>query len=230
MASASELARQKAKALRYKRAIVHDLNLETIQSTLWDMQDTCSNVRYYCGDEGETLLYNLIGDDDEAFEFKMMFSDLDSDIERMSEDLENTWIPECFDDFFSSIGAGAYCGGMIGYDRIERDYFEIDGFEQNLAAKESAKRLKRLTKDQLLEAAQVCFRIAVNFISLKTRYDNLKASFDVLQGQGAGYLQVVRQIDQAYEAAADRDFRPFDQATRDFDRLVEAIPDEAWVQ
>lgn len=40
---AERLRREKAKNLRYKRAISADLNLETITSSLWEMQEAAKD-------------------------------------------------------------------------------------------------------------------------------------------------------------------------------------------
>lgn len=64
--------------MRYRKPIVKNLNLEFIEQDLWDIQDECECVRWYTdSDDGEDSLLNaLIGDEDEAYEFRMMFADL----------------------------------------------------------------------------------------------------------------------------------------------------------
>ena len=94
MINAEDTKRIKAKELRYKRPIVKDLNLESIVQNLWDIQEECDNIRWYCDTDEETLINALDGDEDQAFEFKMMFSDLCTECERMCRDLEEKWVPE----------------------------------------------------------------------------------------------------------------------------------------
>ncbi|MDE7298144.1 MAG: hypothetical protein K2N94_04860, partial [Lachnospiraceae bacterium] len=98
--SAEETRRIKARNLRYRRPIVRDLNLEAIQQELWDIKDACTDVQWYFETDEETLINVMDGDEDEAYEFKMMFGDLCAECEQMSEDLEQVWIPDCFDRFF----------------------------------------------------------------------------------------------------------------------------------
>lgn len=76
MIDAMETKRQKAKLLRYKKPIVKDLNLQSIYEELWDIQEECENVHWYFETDDETLINALDGNEDEAFEFKMMFGDL----------------------------------------------------------------------------------------------------------------------------------------------------------
>lgn len=104
--NAEETKRFKAKQLRYKKPIVRNLNLETIRQELWDIQEECENVRWYCDTDKETLINALDGDEDEAYEFKMMFADLCAECERMSDDLSEEWVPECFDRFFVAVEIG----------------------------------------------------------------------------------------------------------------------------
>lgn len=219
--------REKAKRLRYKRAILRDLNLETIRTNLWDMSEACSDVRYFEGDEG--LLNELIGDEDESFEFRMMFAELDNDVNHMLEDLQEEYVPDYFDDFFGTIGEAEDNGGFLGWDSVEQDYFGIDSYEASWAAEECGKRMMRLTKNQILEAAQICFRVAMNYIGLQNRYEQLKASIDILRGENAGFLQVIKSIDEAYKKAEKVRFASYEKATSEFDRLIKDLPDEVWI-
>ena len=108
MVDAEETKRFKAKNLRYKKPIAKDLNLEAIKQDLWDMQEACEDVHWFTDSEdgNDSLVNALLGDEDEAYEFKMAFADLCAECERMFEDLEEEWVPDCFDIFFVTAGAG----------------------------------------------------------------------------------------------------------------------------
>lgn len=225
-----ETKRNKARNLRYKKAIVRDLNYESILQKLWEMQEECEEIKWFYDSDEETLINSLIGDDDEAFEFKMMFSSLCYDCERMMEDLHNEYIPEYFDYFFVGIGGGEHFGGFLGYDSYEEDYFGIDFGYYSEAEKEAQNRLMRLTKKELIEASSFCFRVAMNFVGLQNRYDNLKAAIDILKDQNTGYLKVIKQIEELYEKANANDFYSWYPETREFDKLISQIPQETWLQ
>ena len=111
----------KARSLRYKKPISKNLNLYYIQQDLWDIQEECESIRWYTDSEdGEDSLINALeGNEDEAYEFKMAFADLCAECERMFEDLQEEWVPECFDIFFVAAGVGDY----LGWDTYEGDYF-----------------------------------------------------------------------------------------------------------
>ncbi len=225
--NAKETKQQKARQLRYKRPIVKELNLMAIKEELWDIQEECEEVHWYADTDEETLINALDGDEDEAYEFKMMFGDLCAECERMLEDLEEEWIPDCFDRFFVAIGAGDDFGGLLGYDSYEQDYFGLsctDAFVED----ESKKVLKKLTKDDLIVAARQCFRVYSSYIALKHRYDCLKAAIDILKDQNTGYLQMVKQIEETYEKANDEGF--YGKADMELDRFISMMPQEAYIQ
>lgn len=147
----------KAKNLRYKKPIARDLNLDKITEDLYDIMEECENIRWYTDSEdGEDSLLNALdGDEDEAYEFKMAFADLCAECERMQEDLQEVWIPECFDIFFVAAGAGDY----LGWDSYEGDYFGINDGSDSWAEDETKKNLKQMTKDELISAIRQCFKV-----------------------------------------------------------------------
>ena len=103
MLNADETKRRKAKQLRYKKPIVKNFNLESITQELLDIQEQCEDVHWYFDSDDDSLINALDGDEDEAYEFRMMFADLCAECEQMREDLEEEWVPECFDRFFVGI-------------------------------------------------------------------------------------------------------------------------------
>jgi chromosome segregation ATPase len=227
MADAEEMKREKARNLRYKKAISKNMNLETIQEMLWEMQEECDNVRYYFETDDETLLNALDGDEDQEYEFKMMFADLCAECEQMERDMSDEYIPECFDTFFGAIDSGQ----LMGWDEYEGDYFGLnDGYEERWAHEENRKRMERMTKKEILDAAHICFKVAKQYLALMHRYDCLKAALDILRDENTGYLQMVKAIEEKYETAEKDGFIGWHQSTEEFDRLLEALPQMAWIQ
>lgn len=227
-----ETKREKARQFRYKKPIVKNLNLENILQELWDIQEQCENVHWYIDTDEETLINALDGNEDEAYEFRMMFGDLCAECEKMIWDLKEEWVPECFDRFFVAIGAGEDFGGLLGYDSYEQDYFGLS-CSVTFVEDESKKMLKRLTKDDLIDASRQCFRIYNSFIALRHRYDCLKASLDILRDQNTGYIQMVKQIEEVYERA-DKESCGFlfkhCKEVQQLDRMSSNMPQEAWIQ
>lgn len=224
--------REKARQLRYKKPIVKELNLYAITEKLFDIQGECEEVRWYTDSEdGEDSLLNALdGDQDEAFEFKMAFADLCAECEAMQADLNEEWIPECFDLLFVAAGAGEQFGGLLGYDSYEGDYFGIDCMDA-WSEDEAKKKLKQLTKDELIAAIRQSFKVYQSFIGLSARYDSLKAAIDILRDKNTGVLQAVKEIEKLYEAASLEQgiYAEYSKAWKDFDRYADALPQEAWL-
>lgn len=232
MVDAEETKKYKAKQLRYKKPIVKDLNLDSIKQDLWDIQEACEEVHWYTDSEdgNDSLINALSGDEDEAYEFKMAFADLCAECDRMFEDLKEEWVPACFDIFFVAAGAGEKYGGLLGFDEYERDYFGI-GCSDSLAEDEAKKKLKQMTKDEMIAATRQCFKVYSAYVGLRNRYDSLKAAIDILKDQNTGYLQVVKEIEKLYEAAAaEQDwYAEYSKGWREFERYTDALPPEAWI-
>lgn len=229
MVNAKETKRLKAKQMRYKKPIVKGLNLESIQQELLDIQEQCEDVHWYFDSDDDSLINALDGDEDEAYEFRMMFADLCAECEQMREDLKEEWVPECFDRFFVAAGAGEYYGGILGYDSYECDYMRLsctDAFAED----ETKKVLMRLTKDELIAAIRQCFKVFHSFISLQTRYSYLKATMDILRDENTGYLQMVKQIEELYNKLAEDNYYEYGKAYKDFIKFTDNLPNDAWLQ
>lgn len=229
MVNKEETKKIKAQNLRYKKPIAKNLNLDAITQDLWNMQEVCEEIRWYTDSEdgGDSLINALSGDEDEAYEFKMAFADLCAECERMLEDLQEEWVPECFDIFFVAVGAG----DLLGWDSYEGDYFGISSYESNLAEKDSKGKLKRMTKDELIDASRQCFIVYQAYIGLRNRYDSLKAAIDILRDQNTGVLQTVKEIEKLYDAAQEKqgNYAEYGKEWEEFDRYADAMPQEAWI-
>lgn len=233
MIDAEETKRQKAFQMRYKKPIVKNLNLYAITQDLWDIREECEDIRWYTDSEdGEDSLINALdGDEDEAYEFRMAFAELCAECDRMQEDLREEWVPECFDIFFVAARAGNTYGGILGFDTYEGDYFGID-CSDSYAEDEAEKRLKRMTKDELIAAVRQCFKICQAYIGLRNRYDNLKAAIDILRNQNTGYLQAVKEIERLYEETNKDQWsrKEWSKESREWKQYTDALPPEAWIQ
>lgn len=225
-----EIKRMKARNFRYNKSLAKGLNIDDIRNKLWEISEVCGEVEYYIDGDDDTLLNALNGDEDEAYEFKMMFSELSAECEQMQNDLENEYIPEYFDLFFVVVNKG---GEMLGYDTYEQDYYGLSSFESRMANKEAEKKLKTLTKENLIETMQSCFGIYQAYIGLIYRYDCIKAAMDILRDENTGYLQMVKQIEEMYERVNEETdgFRyNYSDTLKKFEKLLENIPREAWIQ
>lgn len=232
MLNTEEVKKNKARQLRHKKPIAKYLNIDFIQQDLWDIQEACEEIRWYTDSEdgSDSLINALDGDDDEAYEFKMGFADLCAECENLYNDLREEWVPECFDLFFVAAGAGESYGGLLGFDTYEQDYFGIscsDAFAED----EAKKKLKQMTKDDMITAIRQCFKVYSAYIGLRNRYDSLKAAIDILRDQNTGYLQVVKEIENLYEKASEHQgiWAEYSKEWKAFEQYTDALPQEAWI-
>lgn len=222
--------KEKALNLRYKKAMLAELNYETISNEMYEICEQCDNVRYYVESDEETLLNALDGDEDEAFEFRMAFAELSNEATMLLDILSETYICEHFDDLFVSImtgGNGSF--RIIGYDSYEEDYYNLmSGYEDNLAINEAKKRLMRLTKDEMINAVGQCFGIATSFFNVQYKYKCLQAAFDILNNDNASLIKQVKEIEAAYDEL-QRDL--YDgKKLYDFERLTAYLPERVWLE
>lgn len=225
-----ELSRaQKARNLRYKKAVLDGLNLEAIQTEFYEISEECDNIRWVAdGDEG-TLIAAMDGDEEEAFEFRMMFSELSTECEMLQDLLSGEYVFEHFDDFLAGAADGSGMR-MLGYDDYEEDYYTLTSFDGNAGCKEAKRRLERLTKKELIEGASQTFRILMCFLNVRYKFDYLKAAFDVLKGENTSLLDMVRQIEKLYDTAMSDDYPANREAEKELDKVIGAMPERMWVE
>lgn len=220
---------EKAKAMMYKKAALAELNIETIVNELEEICVDCDEVEYFMSDE-ESLIDALDGDEETEYEFKMMFCDLAAESEHLFDTLNENYITEHFNDLFVGImSKGFDCYEIVGFDSYEEDYFHLSSFETNWAKNESAKRLKRLTKDELLSVCGQCFGIAMSYINVKFKYEHLKATFDILKGENGAILKAVKEIERLYNDMFDDDYINR-EAEKKFNKYLNLLPERIWTE
>lgn len=219
----SETKAMKARNLRYKRPALKSLGYDQIVKELNEMSEACSDVRWFTEDN-EALVNALDGDEDEAYEFRLAFSDLDYKAERLLSELSNWNIQEEFDNCTVALIGNRY--RALGYDAEEEDYFSLTMYEQELAHTESGKKIMRYTKSEMLALIGQCIGSLVAFLDLRQSYDYLKATFDILRDDNNSILQVIRDIEKAYEEAQREDFCVYSN----FEKLTENLPERYWIE
>ena len=226
----------RAKMLRYKKSMLDELNFDYIQNKFYEIKEECDEIRYYieCGDD--TLLNALDGDDEQEFEIRMMFADLSGECEILSELINDDYTyfaEEGYSGLFDNFFVGIMCGNrnpfeVLGFDGYQEDYYKLLGYDVDFAENEAFKRLMRLKKEDIIRTAGRCFSLAVSFFNVMQKYDYLKASFDILKNDNTKYLQLIKEIDKAYEEAEEVNF--YGDAGQKFDKFIKAVPDKVWLE
>lgn len=227
----SEIKANRTRNLRYKRSALASMGWDAIWQELEDIQEACSNVHWFFDQDGdETLLNALNGDEEDEWEFKMAFADLEAKADQLCDALryQFDWRtrddPERdFNDCTVALIGNRY--KTIGFDVEEEDYFSLTGYDQELAYTEAGKRLMRKTKAEMISTIGQCVGILVAFLDLRQQYDYLKATFDILRDENTSLLKQVKEIEAAYEAMVTADWAERPAAEKRFDQLLDCLPE-----
>lgn len=216
---------EKARALRYKKAALDSLGWDQIYDQLQEIGEACCDVRWFIDDDGDNVLAAMDGDEDEVYEFKMAFADLEAKCEQLNDILqENYDIGKYFDDCTVALIGNRY--NLVGYDAMEEDYYSLARYDATLAEKESAKRVMRWTKSEMIEKIGQCMGITLAVIDLRSSYDYLKATMDIIRGENMSIIKIVKEIEEEYNKVDESGF----YKSRDFDKLVSMLPERAWLE
>lgn len=225
-----QMAIAKARNMRYKKPMLAELGWYSIRSGLDEIEEGCSDVHWFFDDE-KNLVSAFDGDDDEAFEFQMVFADVESSAERLREQLDEIEyesygaeyddVEKYYNDCTVALIGNRY--RLLGFDDLEEDYYSLTKYDEGLAVEEAGKRLMRKTKAEIISTIGHCMGLAISYADLRYRYDNIKAALDVVRGKNQGILDTISRINDAYERAND-----VWSHDREYDSLLDTLPDEIW--
>ncbi|MBR3421517.1 MAG: hypothetical protein IKG98_05585 [Ruminococcus sp.] len=230
-----ETKAERSRAMRWKKPALADLSLWAIDDRLTDIRDECCDIRWAIQDD-DMLINALDGNEEEAFEFKMLFTDLENEAEQLCSRLDELFQYDDdrearFDDCTVALLGDRF--KVVGYDTVEEDYFSLTSYCQELAVTEAGKRIMRLTKKELLSEIGQCLGIVLSFHNVEIKYEYLKATFDILRDQNVSIIQTIRDINEAYERANEVKFREWEPKTIEFDRLIALLSeqtDKLWLE
>lgn len=231
---------ERSRNLRYKRPALAELGYEMIQAQLEEMRDECYEI-HWAFDDDETLVNAFDGNEEEAWEFKWMFSALEGEIERLIDAITDNFAfcdePETkFNDMSVALIGNRY--NLVGWDDEEEDYFNLVGYDSELAFSEAGKRVMRLTKKEMLAQIGQTLGLILSYQNVSMKYEALKSTIDIFRDNNVGILQVVKDIEEAYrdmfEGKAYKsgsNWWSLDrEAERRFDKLVDELPDRYWIE
>ena len=225
---AENIRREKARALRYKKPMLQDLNYDSMLNWLYEAQEACNEWAYLDDKNRELLLDALDGNDDEYTSYQMSFTMLSGDLDQMYNDLSEEYITECFDDVMCGCGAAQH-DNVLGFDEYEGDYYGLnDDYEVRAAIEEAQKRLERFTKKQLMSLYTQCTHIVFQFMALRYRLDELDAAVAIVKELNGEILRDVKTLCDLYDEMQEH---PTDlNVMRKFERAAQMLPEEAWLR
>ena len=193
----------------WKKSILENLRLDDIREWLWEVGENGDPYGYEREDEG---YYN---------EYKELFDDLSAGAVAMLDALENSDIEDNWDDIVVGLLGLTY--EVLGYDSSEYDYFHMLSWDQDAAILEAEKRLKRLTKDELIRIFGKALRTLLLFFDLKASHDCLAAVVTELDDRGALLDAKNERINQLYTDLTGKSGEAFDAE-------INNIPQRMWVE
>lgn len=183
---------------------------------------------WYMDQDDETLINALDGNEDDAWEFKMMFSDLACKAENLQHTMGEWIVREKYDDCTVALIGNRY--ELVGYDSYEEDYYSLTGYDSELATTEAGKRLMHHTKAEIISIVGQCLGVLIAFLDVRQQYDYLKATMDILRDENTSILKQVKEIEKLYEAAAEESFCAWSPVTEKLDVMISYLPDRLWVE
>lgn len=226
---------ERTRALRYKRPALASMGLETIETELERIVEACSDIHWFADQDDETLLNALDGDEDDVWEFKMAFADLEAKADHLSNAIREQFDwhdhddPERdFNDCTVALIGNRY--SVVGFDTDQEDYSSLTSYERGLAQTEAGKRLMRKTKADMISTIGQCVGILLAFYDLRQSYDYLKATFDILRDENTSMLMQIKEIEKAYNEADAAGWYSWKDEVKRFEQLLACLPDRAWVE
>lgn len=226
---------RRAKDLRYKRPALESMGWSAIWEELDAISEACGDIHWFIDQNDETLLNALDGDEDEAWEFKFAFADLEAKADQLGEALREQFGRDRsddpdrdFDDCTVALIGDRY--NMVGYDGYEEDYYSLTGYDRDLAQSEAGKRLMRKTKAEMISTIGQCVGTLMAFLDLRQSYDYLKATFDILRDENTSMLRQVKEIETAYEVADKAGWYGWKDEVKRYVRLLDQLPQRAWLE
>lgn len=221
---------ERSRNLRWKKPAISELSYWEINEKLDYIANDCYEIHWY-SDDDDALINALDGNEEEAFEFKMLIAALEGeayeldeqfrDFARYDDDAEKR-----FNDCSVALIGDRF--RQIGYDDIEEDYYALSSYNSELAHTDAGKRVMRLTKAEMLSTIGQVLGMILAFKNIELKYEYLKATIDILRDQNNSVIQQIKAIETAYEAANEEYF--FGEKTREFDILIRELPDKIWIE
>ena len=219
---------ERSRNLRYKKPALERLELKLMMVELEEISEVCADIHWMSEDE-EILLSAMDGNEETLWEFKMLFSDMESKCETLMQEIYDSEISEQeFNDCTTGLIGNRY--NVIGFDVCEEDYFSLTRYDAELAVTEAGQRFMRLTKKEMISRIGQCMGIAFAYLDLCQQYDYLKATIDILRDENTSFLQVIKDIESLYRDVNAENFDRYGRATKELDSLIQALPDRFWVE
>ena len=138
----SEIKANRTRNLRYKRPALATMGWQSIWDELDAIGEACADIHWFVDQDDETLLNALDGDEDEVWEFKMAFADLEARADQLAEALREQFgrgrsddPDRDFDDCTVALVGNRYrMIGLYGEGGMEEDYYSLTASDRGRKA------------------------------------------------------------------------------------------------
>lgn len=235
MSNEEYLKAKQARNLMFKKSMLQEFSYLEIRENIERMTEDCDNLKWAYDDE-ETLISAFDDNEDAAQEFKLMFSELSYDLEK----LINQWdeldeydrsVEDKFNDF--SVAMVGEWFRLYGFDAYRGDYFRFDlpEFEESLAVDEARKRISRKTKIEIIDECGRIAALILIYADCCQRFSYLKSVVDIFQEENIESIKLVRSINEMYKALfenSDKKPSEYSKAFKDFEKALGELPPQVW--
>ena len=236
---------ERAIAQLYKHAAMDKLQARHIESSLLDMAEQCRQEIESLTEDMESGLYEMTGIDwDEADMWREMYHYQLNSAEMMHERWHEIQfacedIEKRLDDVMAACWQGEY--KLLGWNFHEEDFYGLDGRAgMELGRDEAIKRLKHLTKDELIETMSHCVNLALAYMNIQGKINSIKMATYLAKGDLEQLLNDIETVTGIYDKLnPERVRNEFSgewyictsdrEEEKRFDRAVKYLPEEAWV-
>ena len=203
------------------------------KNPLWKKSCLCGSLGFdditdwlgEISDNGDMYGYEDTSTEGYYNEYKGEFDELSAGAWALYDQLmsdEVGGLREVWDDMTVGLLGDLYT--VWGHDTAELDYFKLsDGYEEELAQKEAAKRLERMTKAELIKNFRKVLTTIVLFFDIKAAHDCLTSIVEELDEKGALLEQKNQQINSLYNDLTGKSGEQFDETIRN-------LPPRMWVE
>ena len=87
----SEIKANRTRNLRYKRPALASMGFDVMIAELDEIEEACTNVRWFADQDDETLINALGGNEEEAWEFKFAFAELEAKVDQLRQAMSDNW-------------------------------------------------------------------------------------------------------------------------------------------
>lgn len=221
-----EIKARKCRDLIYKRTALDSLSYEAITEELEVIQSECDEVRYAM--DVSAIIDALDGNEEEAYEFQMLFSDLSCQCEQLYDSIYDNVRDIEFDDMTVALIGNRY--NLIGYDSYEEDWYSLTDWQKDLAESEAGKRIMKHTKTEMLSMIGQAMGTLLAFLDLRQKYDYLKATMDIIREEHSSFFKAIADVEKAYETANADNFAEWRKGTKEYNKLLNALPEKIWIE